>query len=603
MAAPSPVTKDTDLVSFKVLVKGKELDAECQVYSIEVEKEVNKIPMAKVVIVDGVPAKADFPISNKASFAPGTEVEIKAGYHSKDKTIFKGIIVKHSIKARKEKSYLTIECKDKAVKATVDRKNMYYGDAKKGVKDSDVIGKIIGTYGLSKDVEATKSKQKEIYQYYATDWDFILLRAEVNGQIVIVDDGKVTVKKPEVTGSAVLSVSYGDDLIEFDADLDSETQLPASSVQTSAWDMKTQKLKKKTSSKPKVNKQGDLDSAKLSKVMGVKKYDLHSTVPMDDTSLKDWADAQIQKSWLSRIRGTAKFQGSDLAKPGKVIEVGGVGKRFNGNVFVSGIRHEIGEGNWFTEITFGLSDEWFSSNRKIEAPLNAGQLPGIQGLQNAVVKQIDKDPDGETRILVTTPVMQDDSKGIWARLASIYASKEFGVYFIPEVGDEVVIGYLNDDPRYPVILGSLYSSNAKHKPPYTPDKKNTYKAIVTKTKMKIEFNDVDKIIDIWTPAKNQIIISDKGKSITINDQTKNKIVLDTKGITMDSPKDIKINAKGKIDMTAVGAITVSSKQDVKVDGLNVQNTAKVGFTAKGNATAELSASGQTTVKGAMVMIN
>ncbi|MCH8207813.1 MAG: Rhs element Vgr protein, partial [Nitrospinae bacterium] len=67
--------------------------------------------------------------------------------------------------------------------------------------------------------------------------------------------------------------------------------------------------------------------------------------------------------------------------------------------------------------------------------------------------------------------------------------------------------------------------------------------------------------------------------------------------------DISITAKGKVTIDAVGEVGITSKADVKVEGLNVSNTAKVGFTAKGNATAEISASGQTTIKGAMVMIN
>ena len=50
-------------------------------------------------------------------------------------------------------------------------------------------------------------------------------------------------------------------------------------------------------------------------------------------------------------------------------------------------------------------------------------------------------------------------------------------------------------------------------------------------------------------------------------------------------------------------MTITSKADVKIDGLNVNCEAKVGLVAKGAASAELSASGQTTVKGAMVMIN
>jgi len=72
---------------------------------------------------------------------------------------------------------------------------------------------------------------------------------------------------------------------------------------------------------------------------------------------------------------------------------------------------------------------------------------------------------------------------------------------------------------------------------------------------------------------------------------------------LDSPSDISITAKGKITIDAIGAIDLSSKADVSVKGMNVNHEASVGFVAKGNATAELSASGQTTVKGAMVMIN
>ena len=68
-------------------------------------------------------------------------------------------------------------------------------------------------------------------------------------------------------------------------------------------------------------------------------------------------------------------------------------------------------------------------------------------------------------------------------------------------------------------------------------------------------------------------------------------------------KDIKIQAKGMVAIDAVEKIEVSSKADVAISGLNIENDAKVGFAAKGGATAELSASGQTTVKGAMVEIN
>jgi hypothetical protein len=99
------------------------------------------------------------------------------------------------------------------------------------------------------------------------------------------------------------------------------------------------------------------------------------------------------------------------------------------------------------------------------------------------------------------------------------------------------------------------------------------------------------------------VLSDKDKSIVLTDQNGNKVSLGQAGITLESPKDIKIDAKGALTISSAGALTLSAKADVKVEGLNVSCEAQVGLTAKGSASAELSADGQTTVKGAMVMIN
>ncbi|MFP5393897.1 MAG: Rhs element Vgr protein, partial [Gammaproteobacteria bacterium] len=99
------------------------------------------------------------------------------------------------------------------------------------------------------------------------------------------------------------------------------------------------------------------------------------------------------------------------------------------------------------------------------------------------------------------------------------------------------------------------------------------------------------------------VLSDDAKSIELSDQNGNKLTLSPDGITLDSPKDIAITAKGKITLDAVGNIAVGSKADLQQKAMNISSDAQIGFTAKGAASAELSATGQTTVKGAMVMIN
>ena len=436
-------------------------------------------------------------------------------------------------------------------------------------------------------------------QYYCTDWDFMLARAEANGQLVIVVDGTVSVKAPATSSEPVLSVAYGVDLIEFQGDIDARTQF--SSVGTTAWDPKTQAVAEQAATPATLNAQGDLDSAALAAVVGLTTYQLQSGVPLTTAALTSWAKAQQVKSGLARVQGRMKFQGSSLAEVGTLIELAGVGPRFSGNVFVGAVRHDIQDGEWTTEVTFGLPAHWITERSDVVAPPASGWLPGVGGLQVGVVKKLDADPEGEQRVQVSVPVMKAATEGVWARLASFYGSSGFGAFFVPEIGDEVVLGYFNDDPSHPVILGSLYSS--KRVPPYGLTAENNTKAIVTRSKTKIEFDDAKKIITITTPANNKIVLSDQDKSILVQDQNSNKIELGTGGITLDSPKDIKITAKGGITLDAVSAISITSKADVKTAGLNVNNEAQVGFVAKGTASAELSASGQTTVKGAMVMIN
>jgi phage protein D len=97
--------KSADLVTYKILVDGTELPATVSVLNINIEKELNRIPSAKIMIADGNPSEQDFPVSNDSLLIPGKEIEIKAGYHSDEETIFKGIIIKHSrqINRRTEK--------------------------------------------------------------------------------------------------------------------------------------------------------------------------------------------------------------------------------------------------------------------------------------------------------------------------------------------------------------------------------------------------------------------------------------------------------------------------------------------------------------------
>lgn len=119
----------------------------------------------------------------------------------------------------------------------------------------------------------------------------------------------------------------------------------------------------------------------------------------------------------------------------------------------------------------------------------------------------------------------------------------------------------------------------------------------------VRYDDANRIVMLTLPGGSTLAIGDEGRSLVLQDATGNRVGLDSSGIRLESPKDIVLSAKGSIRMEAVGKIALHSIQDIQANGLNVNLSAQIGLVAKGNANAELSASGQTTVKGAMVMIN
>jgi uncharacterized protein involved in type VI secretion and phage assembly len=173
------------------------------------------------------------------------------------------------------------------------------------------------------------------------------------------------------------------------------------------------------------------------------------------------------------------------------------------------------------------------------------------------------------------------------------AGKKRGSFFRPEIGDEVLIGFLNDDPRDPIVLGMLNSS-AKPAPLKASDD-NHQKGFFTRSELKVTFDDDKKVICLETPGGNKVTLSDDAKGIALEDQNGNTLTLNDKGIVIKSPKDITLEATGKL--------TLKATQDTSIEGLNVSAKANAQFKAEGGAGAEVSTSAIAILKGSLVKIN
>ena len=575
-----PSNKPKSVVTHTIISGGTEVSRKYQLLSIIVNKEVNRIPMATLVYTDGEPSKQSFELSGKADFEPGKEIEIKAGYSSDEKLLFKGIVIKHSIRVRNKNSVLIIECKDKAVKMTAACKNKYALDT----KDSDIIEELIDTYGLEKDVATTTVTHKQIVQYNCTDWDFMLCRADVNGLLCIPNDGKLSVAPPEFGGDAALTIQYGATVHNLDAEIDARLQFK--SVKGSVWNYTDQELVKDTEAEdPGVPDAGNLSADTLADVIGETEFRLFNSAKIEEPELQAWVNAAMMKNRLAKIRGKVTTDGTADVLPGQLIQLNGVGERFEGKLFVTGIRHQITEGLWQTTFQFGINPEWFVQTYNVQQPLSGAMLPAIQGLHIGIVTQLESDPDGEDRILVKIPVINNDEDGIWCRVATLDAGENRGTFFRPEISDEVIVGFINNDPRHAVVLGMLNSSAKPAPLPAADD--NHEKGYVSRSEMKMIFNDDKKSFTLETPGGNKFIITEDEKKIHLEDQNGNKITMNEDGIKIESIKDIILKAA----------------KDIKAEGVNIEVKGSAQTKVEGSAGAEVSSGGTTNVKGSIVNIN
>jgi len=548
---------------FTVKVGGQAVGREQHLLGAYVTKAVNRISAARLVYLDGAPAASDFPLSNAATFVPGAEVEILAGDQANPVSIFKGVVMRQAIRVRERSaSQLVVECRHAAAKLTVGAKNAFFF----AEKDSDIISGLLGAAAVPAQVEATGVTHPQQVQFRSSDWDFLLARAEANGKLVFTNDDQVRVKAPVLSGQPVCTLQYGATIIELDAEVEARSQFAA--VKSLTWDPAQQALVSRDAVDPQIAGPGNFAGDDLAAVAALPSFELrHASLAEDEAQA--WADAHWVKSKLSKVSGRVKCEGIATVNPGDLVELAGVGERFNGTAFVTGVRQDFDTvQGWKTHLQFGSVDKWAAQEHAMSAPKAGALLPAVNGLQIGTVAS-NEDPDGEHRVRVRLPLVNEHADGVWARVASLDAGDQRGFFFRPEIGDEVVVGFLEDDPRRAVILGMLHSS-AKAAP-LAGSNQNHEKAYRSRSGMRLFFDDDKKIVLLETPAGNRMTLSEDGQGIKLEDQNGNTLELTAQGVKLESASGLEIKAAGELKLSGQGA--------------------------------ELSSSGATTVKGASVAIN
>jgi uncharacterized protein involved in type VI secretion and phage assembly len=219
--------------------------------------------------------------------------------------------------------------------------------------------------------------------------------------------------------------------------------------------------------------------------------------------------------------------------------------------------------------------------------------------------------------------MKDDEKSPWLRVASPHGGDSKGVFFMPEVGEEVLVGFEGGSPAKPFILGMVWNSNAKTT---FSNSGNDVKAIQTRSGNLMVMDDNEGSVHIADAKGNDVKIDGDGNiKITSTDSIvltcgNAKIEMKKDGTVNISGKEITINATDKAtmksgqasfaadgqqnnaDMAGMNA-SVSGTQEAKVKGMKTEVSADTEVDIKANAQVQMQSSGIVTVKGSMIMLN
>lgn len=184
----------------------------------------------------------------------------------------------------------------------------------------------------------------------------------------------------------------------------------------------------------------------------------------------------------------------------------------------------------------------------------------LYGVYPAVVQSI-TDPDQQGRVRVRLPWSPDGSGAgyeAWARLATLMAGADRGTWFIPDVGDEVLVAFEGGDPRRPYVIGALW--NGQDAPPEQMDGagNNFKKTIRSRNGVKVTLDDSDgqESLTLETPGGQKVTLRDGPGSVEIQDSNGNSLTMESAGITLRTAGKLTIEAS-TINVTA-GMVSVDA---------------------------------------------
>jgi phage protein D len=452
-----------------------------------------------------------------------------------------------------------------------------------------------------------------VAQPNVSDWEFVRTLAEAAGAQAFVRDGQLHITRPREASGAPdgsaradrdpLVLEMGSNLLRCRAGVSAAEQV--SEVEVRGWDVQgKQPLIGRAPAGSSTTLELGVTAAQVAEPFGEARF------VVTDTAYGTQAQVdQAAKALAERIAGSfaeleAVIRGNPEVRAGTAVALNAVGAPFEGRYTVTSSRHVFdavrGYETWIT-----VSGQQERSLFGLTGGGSGGRASGggsaYGGLVNATVTDT-QDPEGSGRVKVRFPWLSDEYASDWARTAQSGGTGG-GEAFIPEVGDEVLVGFEHGRLDRPYVLAGLY--NGKDRPSAgggTGDGGGelvdpTTGAVNRRTFASKGGNQLE-LLDAANGPQGVRLVTGDGK-LTID--------LDRRGtvIVVNSDGSVSIAAKERVSITADQGVALDAgRGPLELTGDSVSLSARTGVRLDGGqGRVRLSTGGAVDVEGAQVAVN
>jgi phage protein D/phage baseplate assembly protein gpV len=435
--------------------------------------------------------------------------------------------------------------------------------------DGDIVRRVAGDSGIELgDVEDDGAVHPHVGQVNLTDWEFLRARANERGREVAVVGGKLVWHAPVSHDTAPgalddpqsppqpLQLALGTNLLRLSPRVTAAEQV--SEVWVRGWDPETKQPVRGSAKTSTVSASSGAHPADLAGRFSAAPFLVADRPVRDEQEADAVAAAVAEQIAGAHAELTGLALGDPKLLPGAAVSVSGASWPHDGDYVLSGTRHRYDETGYHTEFSVsGRQERTLLGLASMGATKHAHRGSG-RPWPGLVIGQVTDvaDPDQRFRVKVAFPWLSDDYESWWARVAQPGAGDGRGLAWLPEVGDEVLVGFVHGDVRDPYVLGGLYNGtdHALLNDQLVDSSAGQVlrRVLGSRTGHRLVFSDDDQASQI------QLATGDGSATITL-DSSNTKIVIDGSGqVTIHAGGPLKLNSDGDLELNATGDLKLNS---------------------------------------------